>query len=1270
MTLIEKLSGRDNYSTWRFAVQTYLQHEDLWSCIEREDDDPVNPKLDIKAKSKIILLVDPINYVHIQEAKTAKEVWLNLAKAFDDKGLSRRVGLLKELITTTLEGCQNIEEYVNKVMSAAHKLRNISFEVNDEWLGTLLLAGLPEMYKPMIMAMESSGVPVTADSVKTKLLQEVKSSESTALYVNRNLKSKQPQKNNKSQRGPRCFSCNRYGHISKFCNSKKKEHSQNKESGYVAVFSASTSNDGGWYIDSGASSHLTMRDDWLYDITAPPISSIRIANDKMLEVKSSGKVNLNVVDKMGNVQTIQVKNVLFVPELATNLLSVSQMISNGCSVQFNEGGCTIFNKENTEVAAAKLIQNMYRLNTHSVPAYICKSNESDRYLWHQRMAHLNFGDLNKLTDCAEGVKAFKNKDSIICECCQKGKQSRLPFPTEGSRAKQPLELIHSDVCGPLEMKSLGGARYFLTFTDDYTRKVFVYFLTNKSDVFIKFKEFKALVENQLNLKIKCIRTDNAKEYLSNEFSVYLKNAGIIHQTSNPYTPQQNGLAERMNRTLMERARCMLINSNLQKQYWAEAVATAAYITNRCPTRALSYATPEELWSGKKPNLSHIKIFGCEAMVHTPKQKHQKLDPKASKMIFIGYCDTTKGYRLIDPKTKKIVISRDVVFLENSIKRSYVMVPLTESSNEQAVTTSSQTESHQTPKELDATATSTDESFYSDDEGSVYIPEKEVDSSLSYKNITLRPRNKNNIKQNTNTYLCQGGDLEHLALPQTYHEAISSADKEKWKQSIREELKAHEQNQTWQLVEKPPGKKIIGCKWVFRIKDEPSGPLFKSRLCAKGCSQSYQIDYNETFSPTVRYDSVRILLSEVCQQNLKMVQFDVKTAFLYGDISENIYMTPPEGLEAPENFVCKLNRSLYGLKQAPRCWNQKFDSVLKKFGLENSHSDKCVYTGQFNNTKVYLLLYVDDGLVISKDESILEKIIQDLKQNFQIKTCKPVNFVGLQIERYDDHIFIHQQKYIEKLLFKFNMSNANSSSIPVDPHTTLEKSKSEPDRRIPYREAVGSLMHLAIVSRPDIMYAVSLVSRYLDSFDNTHWNAVKKILKYLKETQDYGLRYSAATQNIVEGYSDADYAKDTETRKSTTGYVFIKNGAAITWASQRQQSIALSTTEAEFMAACAATKEALWIKRLLLDLDIFNQESVCLNIDNQSAISVIKNVDFHKRCKHIDIKYKFVKEKFQEQEIDLNYVCTKEQLADLFTKGLSRDRFKYLRDRIGICKVIF
>lgn len=1307
---IEKLAGRSNFATWKFAVQTYMEHEELWECVTGAETDK---KKNLKAKSKLILLCDPSVYVHIEEATSAQQVWNCITKAYDDSGLTRKVGLLRDLITTNLDGCQNIEEYVYKIMSTAHKLRNINFKVDDEWLGTLLLAGLPDQYKPMIMALESSGVAISSDSVKTKLLQEVKK-DSVALYVNKN----QALKQNKSK-GPRCFICNKHGHIAKYCRNKKAGNKSDNNANFIAVLSATQQNYDGWFIDSGASMHMTKHREWVYDETCPPISSIKVANDKVLPVTSSGSVDI----QLPSGQKIKVTNVLYVPELATNLLSVSQMIKKGCQVKFDSQGCKIFNQKNIEVATAKLSNNMYRLNTKSSEAYISVINENDSYLWHQRMGHLNFFDLKKLPSCTEGIPMIEKLDKVICISCLEGKQSRQKFPCEGSRADGLLKIIHSDICGPMEVRSIGGARYFVTFIDDYSRKVHVYIMKNKSDVVEKFQEYKANVQNQLNAKIKILRTDNGTEYLSNSFSNILKDSGISHQTTNPYTPEQNGLAERANRTLVEKARCMLINANLQKQYWAEAVSTAAYLINRSPTRTLEYSTPEEIWSGKKPDVSHLKIFGCEVMVHVPKEKTRKWDSKARKMIFIGYCENTKGYKVIDPKTRSATRSRDVVFLESSVKRNFASMPLTvsesdfKSKTEESVVQDQSMKSESTEADKSVTTLS-DDSFYSE-EGSPYkrseephpnvttrlknvvknqsmkLESTEADMSVAeqsddvmgvmprdgddekrspiknsqetHPNVTTRLKNVKSNKTKE-SYFCSHEDT--VLIPETYQEAKNSPEAHQWQQSIEEELNAHEKNRTWELVEKPQGAKVIGCKWVFRTKDLKSGTLYKARLCAKGCAQKKGIDYNETFSPTVRYDSIRIVLSEVAQHNLEMVQFDVKTAFLYGDIQENIYMKPPEGLKVPEinNVVCKLNRSLYGLKQAPRCWNNKFDSTLKQYGFVNSYADRCVYTASINHKKTYLLLFVDDGLLISDDISIMNKIIKSLKENFDIKLCEPHNFVGLQIERTNGGLFVHQQKYVEQVLIKFDLCNANSNHIPVDPHTRLERAEQAEDKSIPYREAVGSLMHLAIVSRPDIMFAVSMVSRYLNCYDHTHYAVVKKIMKYLKETKDYGLNYTSMMQHQVEGYSDADYANDTTTRRSMTGYVFMKNGAAVTWASQRQASVALSTTEAEFMAACAATKEAMWIRQLLKDIGEYKQNLICLNIDNQSAICVIKNVDYHKRCKHIEVRYNFVKERYVDKQIDLNYICTNEQNADIFTKALPKDRFQYLRTKLGVCKM--
>lgn len=403
--------------------------------------------------------------------------------------------------------------------------------------------------------------------------------------------------------------------------------------------------------------------------------------------------------------------------------------------------------------------------------------------------------------------------------------------------------------------------------------------------------------------------------------------------------------------------------------------------------------------------------------------------------------------------------------------------------------------------------------------------------------------------------------------------------------------AHKTNGTWEIVDLPPDRKPIGSKWTFKIKYTASGEIarFKARLCAKGFAQKQGIDYTETFSPVVRYDSIRTLLAIAAQNNLRIRQFDVKTAFLNGILNEDVYMSLPEGLEVTNsNKVCKLNKALYGLKQASRCWNTTFDKFLKHFDFSESHADKCIYTGTFCNSVVYLALYVDDGLLFAKSEEALNCITDELKKEFDI-TCDTSNiFVGMQITRNenDGSIFIHQYAYIERLLSKLGMSEARTIGTPAEPNSYLEPANVEKSTKteFPYGEAVGSLMFLAILCRPDIAHPVNVCARYLDKYNDTHCQAVKRIMRYLKGTSNLGISYRRGGSNLdLVGYSDADFANDLETRRSTTGYVFELANGPITWCSQRQKTVMLSTTTAEYIAASEATKEAIWLRLLLHDI---------------------------------------------------------------------------------------
>lgn len=559
------------------------------------------------------------------------------------------------------------------------------------------------------------------------------------------------------------------------------------------------------------------------------------------------------------------------------------------------------------------------------------------------------------------------KNRMSCETCAMGKQARQPFAKSASEAKNLIELIHSDLCGPMETQSIGGAKYILTFVDEYSKKVFVYFLKHKSDVLGKFIEFKVMIECQTERRVKIMRTDNGGEYVNEEFGAFFRANGIIHQLTCPYTPQQNGTAERYNRTIIEKAKCMLFDAKLPKTYWAEAVHMAVYLINRSLSTASSKQTPEELWSGNPVDVSNIRIFGTPVMVHVPKLKRKKLDPKSEKMIFVGFDDSTKGYRCINTSNRKLTISRDVIFLETDSPDCFT-IDVENDVDPKNIELDSDSENdpneEQTPINAspinDSTAASDSSTDVFEDTNEHasdpdYNPEETIPNTMNTP-VTTRSRSVRNHQFQFN----------HLALftePSTDTEAINGEDSQHWNKAMQEEIESHKVNGTWTLVELPVGRKAIRNKWVFKIKRDDDGNVirYKARLVAKGCSQKAGLDYNETFSPVVRYTTIRFLLALAVKNNFRIHQMDAVTAFLQGDLEEEIFMMQPEHFDDGTSKVCKLNRSIYGLKQAGRQWNFKLDAALKKFGLIKSQTDPCIYYTK--DKRLIIAIYVDDFLIL-------------------------------------------------------------------------------------------------------------------------------------------------------------------------------------------------------------------------------------------------------------------------------------------------------------------
>lgn len=512
---------------------------------------------------------------------------------------------------------------------------------------------------------------------------------------------------------------------------------------------------------------------------------------------------------------------------------------------------------------------------------------------------------------------------------------------------------------------------------------------------------------------------------------------------------------------------------------------------------------------------------------------------------------------------------------------------------------------------------------------------------------------------------------HMALtkePTTLEEALASDEGDVWRQAVEDEYNSLLANNTWTLERPPPGIKPIPVKWVFKIKRDSAGNIerYKARLVAKGFRQQEGIDYEEVFAPVSKYTTLRTLLALATFRDMEIHMLDIKTAFLNGDLDVWVQQAP--GYEIANGMACHLHKSLYGLKQAPRAWHAKLTEKLEALGFTPSSADPALFIKQ-GADPIYLLTYVDDILIITADTMALDKTKSDIKGFFEARdlgeaTC----FLGMDIIRDWEActITLVQRRLTNDLLAKHGLEEAKPLFTPLSTATKLTKEGEMLDTSTyGYSQLVGSLMYLSVCTRPDIAQAVGALARHMANPTVAHWQAAKGLLRYISGTATYGIIFDGSRDTLIlEAYSDADYAGDIDTRRSTTGYVFTLGGGAITWSSRLQPTVAASTTEAEYMAAAYTIKEALWLRTLLTELN-HNPGTITINADSQSAIKLLKNPVLSMRSKHIDIIYHFARERVMRKDIAFKYLSTDKMVADILTKPLPTAKLNFCRSMMGI-----
>ena len=403
--------------------------------------------------------------------------------------------------------------------------------------------------------------------------------------------------------------------------------------------------------------------------------------------------------------------------------------------------------------------------------------------------------------------------------------------------------------------------------------------------------------------------------------------------------------------------------------------------------------------------------------------------------------------------------------------------------------------------------------------------------------------------------------------------------------------------------------------------------------------------------------------------------DVTTAFLNGELHEEVYMAQPEGyaVKGKTDLVCRLKKSLYGLKQSPRCWNSALNSHLKNMGFVQATGDPCIYLA--TEGEMFLIaVYVDDILLAGKTQERMTEVKQALSRQFEVKDMGALHyFLGVKFiqDQTTGNVWMGQQSYTEKILKRYGMQDCKTIRTLVDTSTKLVKAKDEDTfvDQAQYQSAVGSLLYLSAATRPDITYAVGNVAKFCAKPTKQHWMAVKRIFRYLKGTQKYGLLFKTSTDKDCVGFSDTDWGGDLDDRKSTSGYVFQIGGTAVSWRSKKQACVALSTAEVEYIALASTAQESVWLQQLLADIKKEPPKKMVIFEDNQSAISIARNPQFHGRSKHIGIKYHYIREQVGNGKVELEYCRTNDMLADCMTKGLNGEQFEKLRLMAGVASII-
>ncbi|KAJ3708562.1 hypothetical protein LUZ61_012267 [Rhynchospora tenuis] len=1028
-------------------------------------------------------------------------------------------------LQTLKKGSSSCNQFLQQLQSLADRLRSIGSAVTDHDLVVYASHGLGSDYDAFVTAITMREVPPIIREFsnlllahEARILTNLRNSSSSAVHITtastgqsqpsthqeaffagrgrgnrgrgqynrgrngqrgrgRGCQNNSQQESTTDESNSKCQICQKWGHEALDCYHRidirySAPVSSPSPQALVVEPAQPVNNQGAWYIDSGATTHVTSDINNLS--SSMPYNgseAVHIGNGSGLTISHKGYSIISIGDI-----TLKLNNLLCVPAITKNLLSVSQLTAdNNVLVEFSSKSCFIKDyTTNKTLLHGTLCNGLYKLSPPSHHQALHVSQQTAD-IWHYRLAHCNFNVIDTLKK-AQAIK-IKSSDSVIaCIGCNKAKAHKLPFVPFSSKTTQPLQLVHSDLWGPAPVLSSKGHRYYVHFTDDFTKFSWFYSCASKFDVSLLFAQFKSKVENLLSAKIKTFQCDGGTEFKP----LMSRYPEISFQVSCPYTPQQNGVAERKHRHIVELGLASMFHAGLPLKYWDLIFESVVHVINRLLASDHHSFSPFEKLFSHKPDYSFFHVLGCTCFPLLRPYNTHKLEARSEECVFLGYSSLHKGYYCLHIPSDKIYVSRHVKFDETSFPFKSLPSPSNVVVDAEGINTTLTILPQST-----VTATANAQPIGSPPTDTAVPPTPlPPPPNRSSQSTTTAP--KHHMVTRSQTKTLKPRKFPHHQIhtasqvpynvgePTCYTQAVKS---DVWRLAMATELSALAQNATWELVSPPPDAHIIGSKWIFKTKYKPDGSVerHKARLVAKGYNQEEGIDYEETFSPVIKPTTIRTVLSIALSLHWPCHQLDVNNAFLHGDLEETVYMSQPPGF-ADLNFpdhVCKLKKAIYGLKQAPRAWFSKLKQFLLSHNFISSQADNSLFILHKGATTIYLLVYVDDIIITGNDNVAIHTLMKSLDDQFSIKNLGQLNyFLGIEVIHHNSGMHLSQTRYLSKLLEKALMHTAKPCNTPMQAGNQLSKfSGTKLQDPQQYRQIVGALQY-ATITRPDLTFAVN------------------------------------------------------------------------------------------------------------------------------------------------------------------------------------------------------